>query len=400
MLDAVPLAIRSNVPCWSPKTMIAASISSEPDHRVDDELDGRAQPRPARPTRRSGRRAGSASPPRRRRRGGDPARRTRRRSRPVRSSISPKYARGRSRPVQNAYPTAARHHDDRQPGQPEREAVEADVVGDVQVAEPGLLCWNWIPPEKSKRDERVDPQADLDERDEKRERAGPAARQREEPEQRARRRPGTGSGCGEPASVAPPRRRGRGRRRRPRSRARTADEPGLDAARVGRAARATARSRSSRAISGASTNRGQRRGRGDRRPVEDDVVQLVEVELVLEHVRTAACRGTVDRAAPSRSPTRRRSRRRRATTPQMLETASWARSPRRAAGATGSRKVEIGVQNGANWIQPPNVGEHGQHATGAAIEIADAAFFSAWKCSRDERATARRRKTRKTIRNV
>ena len=30
MLDDVPLAARSNVPCCRPKTMIAASISSEP----------------------------------------------------------------------------------------------------------------------------------------------------------------------------------------------------------------------------------------------------------------------------------------------------------------------------------------------------------------------------------
>ena len=73
--------------------------------------------------------------------------------------------------------------------------------------------------------------------------------------------------------------------------------------------------------------------------------------------------------------------------------------PPRAAARRGRGSVEIGVQNGANWIQPPNVASTASTATGAAIEIPTRSFFSAWKCSRTN-ADGSPPKTMNTIRNV
>ena len=62
--------------------------------------------------------------------------------------------------------------DHRQPDEPEREAVHADVVGDVQVAEPvRLLVELEAAAVEVEPDERLDPEPDLTKRHEQRDRA-------------------------------------------------------------------------------------------------------------------------------------------------------------------------------------------------------------------------------------
>ena len=125
------------MPCESPSTMIEASISSEPGHRVDDEHQRRPQPARAAP---------------------DADQEVERDQHRLPEDVEEEQVLGdedaddrarqqQHQPVVGARPLAAgpervadrgRQHDHRQPGEPEREAVEADVVGDVQVAEPAL----------------------------------------------------------------------------------------------------------------------------------------------------------------------------------------------------------------------------------------------------------------------
>ena len=69
-----------------------------------------------------------------------------------------------------------RHDCDRQPGEPERETVETDVVGDVQVAEPVRALLELQPAgAEVEADEPVDPDRDLRQRHEQPQRAGPVA---------------------------------------------------------------------------------------------------------------------------------------------------------------------------------------------------------------------------------
>ena len=72
--------------------------------------------------------------------------------------------------------------DHREPGEPEREAVEADVVGDAEIAEPALLVLELKAPVEVEAAERDRPEGDLGERDEQGEHAGDAARQRQQPD--------------------------------------------------------------------------------------------------------------------------------------------------------------------------------------------------------------------------
>ena len=65
-----------------------------------------------------------------------------------------------------------RHHDDGQPDQPDGEAVDADVVRDVQVAEPGAPLRELQPAAvEVEAGDHLDPDADLGERGEQCERA-------------------------------------------------------------------------------------------------------------------------------------------------------------------------------------------------------------------------------------
>src|SRR5215471_13201032 len=88
-----------------------------------------------------------------------------------------------------------------------------------------------------------------------------------------------------------------------------------------------------------------------------------------------------------------------ASTPKTLETASCAPLGSTSGGATGSSQFEIGVQNGANWIQPPNVASTASTPTVEAMETPTTSFLSAWKCSRTN-AEGSPQKTTKSIRNV
>ena len=73
-------------------------------------------------------------------------------------------------------------NDHREPGEPEREAVEADVVGDAEIAEPALLIPELKAPVEIEAAEHDRPEGDLGERDEQGERAGDSARQRQQPD--------------------------------------------------------------------------------------------------------------------------------------------------------------------------------------------------------------------------
>ena len=269
-------------------------------------------------------------------------------------------------PVVGARPLAAgpervadrrRDHDDGQADEPEREAVEADVVRDVQVAEPGLLLLELEARlvEVEARD-GVDPERDLDERD----------------EQRDRRRPRTA------AAAAPHEQRAgdgqedqRGRHQRTATKTTVEDgdaggdrervgahEAGLEAAGVAPEPAPTpcTSSRTEPKISGRSIQRPRPRGQEDGRPVEREVVRLVEVELVLEQVlrpgdpRRGRLARAVDRTRRCRSRPRR-ARRRGSTRPPPAS-----RSPRRAAarpGRASSRPASRRRRTGASRRSPP-----------------------------------------------
>ena len=101
-----------------------------------------------------------------------------------------------------------RADDRRQPDQPEREAVEADVVADAEVGEPveaGLLLQQAVaevePPE------RRDPECDLAERDEERQAGRELARQRRQPDEERSREGKQDQGVGQGHVSAPRRRR-------------------------------------------------------------------------------------------------------------------------------------------------------------------------------------------------
>ena len=72
--------------------------------------------------------------------------------------------------------------DDREPGEPEREAVEADVVGDAEVAEPALLVPLLEALTEVEAAEHDRPERDLGERDEQGEHTGDPAGQRQQPD--------------------------------------------------------------------------------------------------------------------------------------------------------------------------------------------------------------------------
>jgi hypothetical protein len=76
--------------------------------------------------------------------------------------------------------------DDRQPGEPERVAEEADVVGDAEVAEPALPVDELQAGVEVETGHRDRPEHQLRERDEERERARSAARQRQDPDDERR----------------------------------------------------------------------------------------------------------------------------------------------------------------------------------------------------------------------
>ena len=92
----------------------------------------------------------------------------------------------RARPVSSGPPRVGDRsgaRDDREADEPEREAVEADVVRDAEVAEPRVPLLALDSALEVEVEERDDPEADLDERDQGRDRAGPEPRPRDQPEQ-------------------------------------------------------------------------------------------------------------------------------------------------------------------------------------------------------------------------
>ena len=179
-----------------------------------------------------------------------------------------------------------RRDDHGQPGEPEREGVEADVVRDVQVAEP-RCCWSkfGVAPVrlKSKRIKRADPETDLHEGHQEREGSGHPPRQRDQPHEE---RPGDGKEDEQGREPAC-------HRTHTKTRASVAtavrdhERVHANEARLSlgdltaRAARAEGdpgqRARDQRPLD----ERAKRREPG-RGPVEEPVVRLVEVELVLE----------------------------------------------------------------------------------------------------------------------
>ena len=75
------------------------------------------------------------------------------------------------------------HHDHREPREPEREGVEPDRVRDAEARDPvGLLGELELRAAEVEAEQRVDPEPDLDEADEQRERAGRVARERQDPD--------------------------------------------------------------------------------------------------------------------------------------------------------------------------------------------------------------------------
>ena len=121
----------------------------------------------------------------------------------------------------------------RQPDEPEREAEEADVVRDAEVAEPvACCCSNWSPPVEVEADERRRSRG----RPRRARRASASAPdQRARQRQRARRASAPPIGQEDqdgrqPVVIAPRRRRRRGRRRRAAiASAYVRTKPGLDA---------------------------------------------------------------------------------------------------------------------------------------------------------------------------
>ena len=79
-----------------------------------------------------------------------------------------------------------RGDDDGQPDEPEREAVEADVVGDAEVAEPAVLVLQLQPLVEVEAGDDDHPEPDLDESSEQRERTGHAPWQRQQPDHERR----------------------------------------------------------------------------------------------------------------------------------------------------------------------------------------------------------------------
>ena len=91
----------------------------------------------------------------------------------------------RARPVASdpeAVRSARGHPDDGQADEPEREAEEADVIRDVQVAEPRALLLELEAAREIEPGYRLDPEADLGERDKERERRGRVRAQRHDEE--------------------------------------------------------------------------------------------------------------------------------------------------------------------------------------------------------------------------
>ena len=140
-----------------------------------------------------------------------------------------------------------------------------------------------------------------------------------------------------------------------------ADEPVLDAAELDRAEAEAARDLADRAGDQRLLDEAPRaRARAQvGRLVEDRVVELVEENFSsridhgfgtrppLAHVEEPGDVDAGERRGRPRRPTR---------------SAPACRSPRSAARRPGRASVVIGSQNGANWIKPANVREHGEHA--------------------------------------
>ena len=91
----------------------------------------------------------------------------------------------RARPVAadpEAVPDARRHRDDREADEPERESVLADVVRDVEVLDPRRLLRELEPALREMEPrELLDPDADFEKRHEHSERAGRVPRERQHP---------------------------------------------------------------------------------------------------------------------------------------------------------------------------------------------------------------------------
>ena len=164
--------------------MIETSISSEPGHRVRDELEGGSEPSRAAPHADE-----------------DVKRNQHRLEHHVeeeeilrsehaddRAGEQQHQAEVRARPLASDEERVADrggHHDHGQPGEPEREAVHPDVIRDVQVAEPRRALLELEALREVEARERLDPEADLHERDEQREGAGRAAQRQHEARERA-----------------------------------------------------------------------------------------------------------------------------------------------------------------------------------------------------------------------
>ena len=227
-----------------------------------------------------------------------------------------------------------RHHDHRQPDEPDREALEhADVVRGAEVLEPRQLRRLLQPaPGEVVANERLDPEADLEQRDQQRERREPDARHRQQPdEQRAAERDEDQRGR-DPAvgvhrtatkttirTATPAPSASTYIRTRPVCRSRVSDP-------AHRASDVTPRIEplDQRSLDDPVEQLRER----DRRPVEEPGVELVEPELPLEQ-RPRPRR--LAPGAPSRSTTRRRSRRVRARPRRCSRPPPGCPTPRRAA---------------------------------------------------------------------
>ena len=322
----------------------------------------------------------------------------------VRKSIKPEVGARPLAPDPEAVRDRGRHDDDREPRQPERERVEPDVVRDVEVAEPGHLLVEVrrhrgaveVHPRQ-----RGDPEADLREREQERDGAGDAGDRDEPDDDRPGQRQEDEDRCEPVVHLT-----------HTKTRARTVTPPAIasayvrtrpvcDVAQITGEAACARRDSGDRAErrSAPRSGRGSERASQHRRPVEDRVVQLVEVELVLEHRAHAS--GLRDRGAsvPSTQPRRPRCRRARARAAARLAKSSCV--PARLDERLDGRLQEVGegVPDARDLDPAADDREQLSTATVHAIQTQGSVRSGRCMCSRAY-ADGSPPKTMKIIRNV
>ena len=181
MLSLLPDSIRSKVPCAQPEDDDRGEHQQRARHRVDDERERRA-------------RAVRASP--------DADQHVERDQHRLEERVEEdevlrrEHADDRAEEEEHEPEVGARTvasdppgvrdrgggADDRQSDEPEREPEQPDVVRDAELAEPRVLLLALDPAVEVELRERDDPEADLRERDERRDRTGPEPRPRNDPE--------------------------------------------------------------------------------------------------------------------------------------------------------------------------------------------------------------------------